>query len=447
MSAGLFFRRRYSVGDDVDVVLCKGLDSQRGRIAVVRENDTYDVNLELDGNPSKNQSEIGVQIPPEYLRPHVIGHETARCSASKQDALKATIEELYLERQSLREELETLTQAKETLESQPAQPVQTNGQGEPCDASDFSKSSEKAAVKTVHDTAISRRDPHADSFVATQAQRSNPALGTTKNLPQARCWLGSLSCGGQPFSPSIASTVLPLSAGTDGELVDSEADAQLDRYDVIGIALQDCTTPSKDVARIVRSTLGPDDNRMDEDWCVVDVESRLVSSASGAKATTMAVFSRREILLDDEHSLKAATAPSETGLSTVAVYVKLRYGARLALLSANTNFLQHNEQESILLRNAHVRAHFVGEALEEDDEGFMDQSPFDVSRQCEHAIFIGDLGYSYDVAGDDDKRNGLMELIAVSDWSALSSADALRQEKAAHHVFCGEYCLLFNSCF
>ena len=58
-STGLFFRRRYRPGDEVDVALCRGLETCRGVVARAHDDETYDVDLEGD------RPEVGVQIPPE----------------------------------------------------------------------------------------------------------------------------------------------------------------------------------------------------------------------------------------------------------------------------------------------------------------------------------------------------------------------------------------------
>lgn len=430
VSTGLFFRRRYSVGQEVEVLLCKGLDSQAGRIASVREDETYDVDLEPSSGISGNATEIGVRIPPEYLRPKVSSRNASHLDDDNKKALRATVVDLCRQRQALRDELAALTREMEALERQPLEPsniLPTLG--------DTATQNSSSEVKTRR--LLGEPTAEVSNTKAKATERSDAELESEKGIPQARCWLGSLSCGGQPFEREIASTVLPLLNNADiGEGVDS----RLDHFDVVAVALQDCDTSSEEIADILRDVLLLDDDNKDSDWCMIAVESGLHSTFSAsAKAASLTVFLRREVLFREEKSLEKASAAADSGLSTVAVYVQLRDGEKLAILSANTNSISSNKQVSMDTQNAHVNAHFSIDAMDSSEYGMFANSTLDASRGCDHALFIGDLGYSYDLESGQVGQDDLSRFLAVSDWAALSSADALREEQSAHRVFCGKF--------
>ena len=54
------------------MALCRGLETCRGVVAKAHDNETYDVDLDGD------RPEVGVQIPPEYLRPSVEARQKAQ---------------------------------------------------------------------------------------------------------------------------------------------------------------------------------------------------------------------------------------------------------------------------------------------------------------------------------------------------------------------------------
>lgn len=448
ISTGLFFRRRYSVGDHVDVVLCRGLESQRGRIAVAHENETYDVDLESKGATTNKHSEVGVQIPPEYLRAVGSTRAAEPMSDDEKEKLKVKVGDLYRERTSLRKQLDDLMREREALENGRAPPVKrvaskTNGacREDPAELSNGGIDSKRADAYTSKSDHV--EDALVDGTTAnTKDQpRDLPEAPQTRGnveIPQARFWFGSLSCGGQPFGLNVAQALLPAPGG-DPSHVDRNVTelAQLSDVDIVTIALQECTTSHDSVVAVVRRVLALDDDIADGEWCSQAVESPADSAViAGSKAATLVVCARREVLANHGDSLRSAAAAPESGLSTVGIYVQLRDGVRAALLTAKVKLLDQDGAKSMSSLNAAVAAHFSGNALHMDwQDG---QSALDVSNECEHAFFIGDLGYSYDDSGQPVKRRDLVDLVTVNNWSSLASADALKQEKAAHHVFSGK---------
>ena len=199
VSSGLFFRRQYALGDEVDVVLCKGLETRQGTVSFVHDNDTYDIDLD-DGD----DSEVGVNIPPEYLRPRNI-HRTG-FPPEDRSTLLTNIAALYKERQRLRDDLDALTKLHHKEEVPP--PPQK--------------------------TPKTKKEP-------TPKQESR------------QCWMGSLACGCQKFDHQLAKAVLP----EDGTVFARE------RCDVVAIALQDTTSSAKDVVGILKKMLGL---KEEDDW-------------------------------------------------------------------------------------------------------------------------------------------------------------------------------------
>ena len=119
-ATGLFFRRRYKAGDAVEVALCRGLETCRGVVAKVHDNETYDVDLDGD------RPEVGVQIPPEYLRPSVQARQKAQGnlfagthdeqSETRRRELRAAVADMLREREALRSRLDALAREREHLE-------------------------------------------------------------------------------------------------------------------------------------------------------------------------------------------------------------------------------------------------------------------------------------------------------------------------------------------
>jgi hypothetical protein len=119
-ATGLFFRRRYRAGDAVEVALCRGLETCRGVVAKAHDNETYDVDLDGD------RPEVGVQIPPEYLRPSIESRQKAQgnlfagvhdeASESRRRELRSAVADMLREREALRSRLDALTREKEHLE-------------------------------------------------------------------------------------------------------------------------------------------------------------------------------------------------------------------------------------------------------------------------------------------------------------------------------------------
>lgn len=432
------------------MVLCKGLESQHGRISAVHQNETYDVDLEPNKSIPKSQREVGLQIPPEYLRKTNHSREGNTVEKNHHEALKATVSELYRQRQSLREELESLTHEKEALEAKI--PLQ-NDREQLRDVADIRKGTKKSrSVPPISGLDVPQNSPGA---AQTQNRDENPLCASRgqsvvspadtapqpnlhesdKNaIPVTRCWLGSLSCGGQPFAKEIAFTVLPLLPGSE-TVLNGEIGANLDCYDIIAVALQDCPTSGDAAIEIIRTALSLDDKFLDGDWCTVSTDSQTSSMFSGAMATTLAIFVRREVISDDSSGLQKTAAPLNSGLTTVAAFVTLKDDTKLAFLSANTTTTV--EGESIQDHNARVVAHFAADALNHAKDDWNKHSSIDISRECDHAFFIGDLGYSYEFCEDTAKRCDVINLIAANDWANLSSADVLRQQKAEHRVFSG----------
>lgn len=433
-------------------MLCKGLESQRGRISAVHQNDTYDVDLEPSRSIPKTQREVGLQIPPEYLRKNNDNLDGIAMEKSHQEALKATVADLYRQRQSLREELETLTREKEALE---AEISPQNDREQPRAVADMYKSTQKSrSVPPILVPDVAQNLPGAGTQSHDQldqkpsctstglpalslsgtTQRNNSPESNKSAIPLTRCWLGSLSCSGQPFSKDVAFTALPLLSGSE-TVLNGEMGANLDCYDIIAVALQDCPTSGDAVTEIISTALSFDDKFLDSDWCTASTDSQESSMFAGSVATTLTVFVRREVIWDDSSGLKKAAAPLQSGLTTVAAFVTLKDGTKLAFLSANTTTTA--ERESIQARNARVVAHFAADALDHAKDACIKHTSIDISGECDHAFFIGDLGYSYEFCEDAAKRCDLVNLIAASDWASLSSADVLRQEKAEHRVFSG----------
>jgi len=121
-ATGLFFRRSYKAGDAVEVALCRGLETCRGVVARAHENETYDVDLDGD------RPEVGVQIPPEYLRPSPKAREEAQgnlyagCVSHDEQTevrrreLRITVQDMLREREALRSRLDALAREREHLE-------------------------------------------------------------------------------------------------------------------------------------------------------------------------------------------------------------------------------------------------------------------------------------------------------------------------------------------
>jgi len=104
-ASGLLFRRCYKPGDKVLVLLCHGLNSVSGTITKVHsDDDSYDVDLQSAAD-SKTSNEIGLRIPPEYLRPF---DNTGGKPFQNEDEQKKRIHDLYEERRTLQKELEAL---------------------------------------------------------------------------------------------------------------------------------------------------------------------------------------------------------------------------------------------------------------------------------------------------------------------------------------------------
>lgn len=445
ISTGLFFRRRYSVGDDVDVVLCRGLESQRGRIAIAHENETYDVDLKSKGATTDKHSEVGVQIPPEYLRAVGSARVAGPLSDNEKDKLKVKVGDLYRERTTLRKQLDELLRERDALEkgqSQPAKSVDNHvasrdyhadvvnrGIGTKRAHADTSKSSH------VEDALVDCRT--ADTTDQAPDPSDEPQMRANAETPQARFWFGSLSCDGQPFGLDVAQALLPDPGGDPSNADENATDlAKLNDVDIVTVALQECTTSHDSVLAVVRRVLALDDDTENGEWCSQTIESAAESTTiPGSRAATLVICARREVLANHDESLQSAAATPESGLSTVGIYVQLRDGVRAALLTAKVDLRDQDETKSVSSLNAAVAAHFAGNALHMDGQD--GHSALDVSNECEHAFFIGDLGYSYDDSGQPVKRRDLVDLVTVNNWSSLASADALKREKAAHHVFSG----------
>ena len=114
------FGGRYKAGDAVEVALCRGQRRVEASWPKAHDNETYDVDLDGD------RPEVGVQIPPEYLRPSVQSRQKAQgnlfagvhdeASESRRRELRSAVADMLREREALRSRLDALTREKEHLE-------------------------------------------------------------------------------------------------------------------------------------------------------------------------------------------------------------------------------------------------------------------------------------------------------------------------------------------
>ena len=89
------------------------LETCRGVVAKAHDNETYDVDLDGD------RPEVGVQIPPEYLRPSVQSNRRPRATYSpgattssrrrRRRELRSAVADMLREREALRSRLDALT--------------------------------------------------------------------------------------------------------------------------------------------------------------------------------------------------------------------------------------------------------------------------------------------------------------------------------------------------
>ncbi|KAH8069520.1 hypothetical protein JL721_5824 [Aureococcus anophagefferens] len=404
-STGLFFRRRYHVGDDVEVVLCRGLESQRGKIAKAHDNETYDVDLEGE------RPEVGVQIPPEYLRATAknrakmqgnlfgddkkAGDESAK---ARRRELEGAVADMLRERDALRSRLDALARERDHVE----------------------------------DGLRARPPPRTPSSAAKDESRRETAAAPQ----QARVWLGS--CRGadrgrkrvrnsqlqrlisRPFS-TRADAAPPDAAVLDAALplLDGAGDdvQRLNGFDVVAVAFR---ARPRVVGRRGRGRQRADPGDGAERWASV-----VARTSAAAPPAVVVVLARRDALADGDGALAAGG-----GGRSASAFAKLRSGATLAFASGAALADASRVAEP-------GEANAAAAAMLADGGG--GATSVDCCRDADHAFFLGDLGYGSDPvdAADAASRQAVAEAVKTGDWASLVGGDALKRERAAKRCSAG----------
>ncbi|KAH8096395.1 hypothetical protein JL720_3766 [Aureococcus anophagefferens] len=288
-STGLFFRRRYHVGDDVEVVLCRGLESQRGKIAKAHDNETYDVDLEGE------RPEVGVQIPPEYLRATAknrakmqgnlfgddkkAGDESAK---ARRRELEGAVADMLRERDALRSRLDALARERDHVE----------------------------------DGLRARPPPRTPSSAAKDESRRETAAAPQ----QARVWLGScrgadLCADAAPPDAAVLDAALPLLDGAGDDV------QRLNGFDVVAVAFQGAALESwADADAAVRARI-PGDGA--ERWASVVARTvafaKLRSGATLAFASGAALADASRVAEPGEANAAAAAMLADAGGGATSV--------------------------------------------------------------------------------------------------------------------------------
>ncbi|KAH8056002.1 hypothetical protein JL722_7827 [Aureococcus anophagefferens] len=373
-STGLFFRRRYHVGDDVEVVLCRGLESQRGKIAKAHDNETYDVDLEGE------RPEVGVQIPPEYLRATAknrakmqgnlfgddkkAGDESAK---ARRRELEGAVADMLRERDALRSRLDALARERDHVE----------------------------------DGLRARPPPRTPSSAAKDESRRETAAAPQ----QARVWLGS--CARGPVEKSCEIPNFKFSSSAVSKSIRLIFDESI------------LSTASKARPRVVGrrdapSARIPGDGA--ERWASV------VARTSAAAPRPSSSSSRG--------ATRWRTATALAGGGGRSAFAKLRSGATLAFASGAALADASRVAEP-------GEANAAAAAMLADGGG--GAASVDCCGDADHAFFLGDLGYGSDPvdASDAASRQAVAEAVKTGDWASLVGGDALKRERAAKRCFAG----------
>ncbi|KAJ1454550.1 hypothetical protein M885DRAFT_521834 [Pelagophyceae sp. CCMP2097] len=389
-ASGLFFRRRYNVGDDVEVVLCRGLHSAIGKVARLHDNETYDVDLNGSSTSAlagtSSSAEVGIQIPPEYLilREAQTKAVSGGGDSAEQEQVRAKVAALWTEREALKKELDALTQDRDRLED---------------DCKRMQPPAEKRP-RSANNVMPPPAPPQTGSQSATNA--SADARGT---LPDQRGALPDRSEA--PLKVWVSTwTAANAAAGLASGLPDR---ATALGFDVIALSMP---SANYDEGALLDRLLGGGSNLMTWRSLVAD-EATLVLVAR--KSTVP-----NESLFDDSVDF-FATKRGAGCVFTVGARKATR--RKVAFVCGAVDDADKEAFDS----DVSMRAAAVADCLQDESRQFQD-----AARGADHAFFLVDGSFAVD-----DAMCDVAAALQAQDWPALAAHDAFTRDHAEGRVCAG----------